>query len=191
MRRVLLPPACLACAACLLAWAGVARSGGDGGTVVKLGALKSRAPVSWKHEKAANKFRAYQFLVPRAEGDKADAQLIIFHFGAGSGGAAADNVQRWKGMFRPPEGKTIEDVSKVKEMKVSGVPVTYLDVQGTYLEKFPPFDPNAKITRRPNYRRLGVVFDNEGGPYFITLTGPARTVGQHQKEFDNWLKAFK
>jgi hypothetical protein len=69
--------------------------------------------------------------------------------------------------------------------------VTCLDVQGTYLSKFPPFDPNAKVVRKDNYRRLGVVFDSPNGPYFITLTGPGRTVEANKKAFDDWLKAFK
>ncbi|MCS7047223.1 MAG: hypothetical protein NZO58_12770, partial [Gemmataceae bacterium] len=69
--------------------------------------------------------------------------------------------------------------------------VTYLDVQGTFLSRFPPFDPNAKITRKPNYRQLGVVFASEKGPYFITLKGPAKTIEGAKKDFDNWLKAFK
>src|SRR5262249_16005236 len=154
------PLVCLVSVAWLLALDGIAGAG-DRGTVVKLSKLESRAPADWKQEKTTNRLRVYQFRVPRAEGDRAAPELVIFYFGGGSGGAAADNVKRWKTMFEPPEGKTIDEVSKVQEMKVSGAPVTYLDVRGTYLEKFPPFAANAKITRRPDYRRLGVVFENE------------------------------
>src|SRR5262249_27368179 len=99
--------------------------------------------------------------------------------------------KRWQGMFEAPEGKKIDDVSKVEKMKVGDVDVTYLDVQGIYLYKFPPFDPNAKVQRKPDYRRLGVVFASKNGPYFITLTGPAKTVAEHKKGFDEWLKGFK
>jgi hypothetical protein len=187
----LIGPAALACL-WGLSEAGARGGGKQGqGTLVTLDGLKSRTPANWQPEKTSNKFRAYQFRVPRAEGDKADAQLVIFYFGQGSGGSAADNVKRWKGMFEPPTGKTIDDVSKVEKMKVGGATATYVDVQGTYLERFPPFDPNAKITRKPDYRRLGVILESERGPYFITLTGPARTVEQNRKGFDDWLKAFK
>jgi hypothetical protein len=173
-----------------LYWIGPARSADDKGAVVKLGTLTSRAPAEWKQQKPGNRLRVYQFLLPRAEKDGADAQLVIFYF-PGGGGTADANVKRWKGMFRPPEGKSLDDVSKVDKFKVSGASVTYLDVQGTYLDKFPPFDPNAKTIRRPDYRMLGIVFQTEGDQFFIRLTGPARTVGQHKKEFDHWLKAFK
>jgi hypothetical protein len=162
-----------------------------GEKTVTLDSLKSDVPASWKMQEPSNKFRAYQFLVPKTGADKEDAELVIFYFGAGSGGSVNDNIKRWKGMFLPPEGKSIDDVSKVEKLKVGAVELTYLDVQGTYLSKFPPFDPNAKVTKKDNYRRLGVVFASQNGPYFITLTGPDRTVEAHKKAFDDWLKGFK
>ena len=165
---------------------------GEGkGNEVTLDGLKSRAPAAWKMQPPSNKLRAYQFQVPRAEGDKADAELVVFYFGAGSGGTAEENVKRWKTMFQPPEGKKIDDVSKVEKFKVGDVPVTYLDIHGTYLYKNPPFDPNAKVVRKADYRRLGVIFESKNGPYFITLTGPAKTLAQHKKGFDEWVKGFK
>jgi hypothetical protein len=161
------------------------------GTEVNLDGLKSTTPGNWKKEKTISKLRVYQFKLPKADGDKADADLAVFYFGPGSGGSEKENIKRWQGMFRPPEGKKIEDATNVDKMKVGKVDVTYVDVQGTYLDKFPPFDPNAKVTPRPDYRRLGVIFQSENGPYFITLTGPARTIAQNKKAFDGWLKAFK
>jgi hypothetical protein len=157
---------------------------GDKGTVVTLSSLKSTTPANWKSQEPANKFRAYQFKVD-------DAELVIFYFGEGSGGSPADNIKRWNDMFVPPEGKTIDDVSKVEKLKVGPAELTYLDVHGTYLSKNPPFDPKAKVERKANYRRLGVYFACEGGPYFIHLTGPAKTVEQNKKAFDEWLKNFK
>jgi hypothetical protein len=170
------------------------RGAGDKGTVVELGGLKSQAPADWKQQEIPERlrqFRIYQFQVPKAEGDTNDAELLIFHLPGGQGGSAEDNVKRWKGMFVPPEGKNIDDVSKVEKMKVGNVDVTYLDVQGTYLFKQRPFDPGEKPEKRPGYRMLGVVFETENGPHFIRFVGPAKTVEQHKKGFEGWLKAFK
>jgi hypothetical protein len=94
-------------------------------------------------------------------------------------------------MFKAPAGKSIDDVSKVENIKLDKAKITYLDVTGTFQSKFPAFDPNAKITEKPDYRRLGVYFDCDNGPYFITVTGPAATVERHKAEFDKWLKNFK
>jgi len=171
---------------------GATANGGDKGTLVEIDdGLKSTTPASWVLQKPDNKFRVWQFSVPAAAGDKKDAELVIFYFGQGSGGTAQANIERWKGQFQPPEGKSIDDVSKVSEMKVGQTPVTYFEVKGTYLYKFPPFAPNAKVTPMADYRRLAVVFDSKMGPYFITLTGPARTVESNKKSFDEFLAAFK
>ena len=134
--------------------------------------------------------RTYQFKAPKADGDAEDGELIIFFFEGGAG-SAADNIKRWQGMFVPPAGKTIDDVSKVEKFKVGNANVTYLDVAGTFLSKNPPFDPKAKTEKKTDYRRFGVIFDVGGNQYFLTMTGPARTLEQHKKGFDEWLKNFK
>src|SRR5262245_49154437 len=166
----------LATCAAFLFLGPLSHGGDDKGVEVTLDNLKSRVPATWKAQKPSNKFRAYQFAVPMAKGDKKDAELVIFYFGPGSGGTVTDNIKRWKGQFQAPEGKDIDDVAKVEKKKIGKVDVTYLDISGTYLFKFPPFDPNAKTQKLSDYRRLGVYFDSENGPYFITLTGPAKTV---------------
>src|SRR5262245_51451696 len=151
------------------------------GTEVTLDGLKSRTPASWKMQKPASRLRTHQFQLPHADGDGQDAELAIFFFGAGSGGSAAENVKRWKGQFQPPEGKTIEDVSKLDKFKVGNVEVTYLDVHGTYLFR-DPSNPKAKVDPMPGFRRFGIIFASENGPYFITLTGPAKTMEKHKKD---------
>jgi hypothetical protein len=158
------------------------------GTVVNLDGLKSAAPAAWKEEAPANKMRFAQFKLPKANGDKEDAELIIFK---GFGGSAKDNVKRWKTQFIPPEGKKIDDVSKVEDLKISGANATYLDVAGTYLFKARPIDPDDKAEKRPDYRMLAVHFEGPKDVYHIKLVGPAKTVEHFKKGFDEWLKAFK
>ena len=173
-------------ACCLLLLAGLllpARAD-DKGTVVRLDDLKSTAPASWK-ELPARGMRFAQFRLPRAEGDKADADLIVFK---GLGGSAKQNVERWMAQFQAPEGKKLS--SKVTEMKVGGQPATYLDISGTYLDR-PPFAPDGKTTKRPDYRMLAIQLNLPKNVYHIKLIGPAKTVAKHKKEFDAWLGAFK
>lgn len=166
-------------------------SAGEKGAAVELDGLKSTPPASWKAGKVASKFRAYQFTLPAAPGDKDDAELVIFYFGKGGGGGIKENLKRWQGMMEAPRGKSIDELTTIKELKVGKVQVTVLDVKGTYLSKFPPFAPNAKVTRKPQHRLIGVVFDSENGPYFMRLTGPAATVERHKQGFDRWLQGFK
>jgi hypothetical protein len=192
MKRVLwlLVPAFVALAGVLIVLP--LTTGADNkGTVVDFDGLKSAVPADWKEEEVkggAVKLRIMQFRVPKAKDDKQDAEVAVFK---GIGGSTKDNIERWKGQFVPPEGKTIDDVAKVTEFKVGEVKVTYLDVAGTYKSRFPPFDPNAKEERLPGYRMLGVVFDAPKEIYHIKLTGPANTVEANKQGFDDWIKGFK
>ena len=162
-----------------------------GGETIELGGLKSKAPAEWKFQKPSNKLRLYQFVVPKVEGDKDDAELVVFSFGAG-GGSNEDNVKRWKGQFIAPQGKTIDEATKTDKFKVgTGADVLYVDIHGTYKYKFPPNDPKAKEMLKENYRRFNLIFDTDKGPFFITLTGPAKTVEHNKAAFDGWIKAFK
>ena len=158
------------------------------GVVVDLDGLKSQTPTDWKEEEPSNRMRYLQFRLPKKGDDKDNAELIVFK---GLGGDARANVKRWKDQFVPPEGKTIDEAAKVEEIKIGGHPATYLDMRGSYLFKFPPFDPNAKVQKKPNYRMLAIHFEGPKDVYHIKLTGPAKTVEAYKKGFDDWLKNFK
>jgi gluconolactonase len=160
------------------------------GTVVTLDGVQSRTPSDWKEEESSNQMRVHQFKVPAAKGDKSDGELVIFFFGARAG-TNAENIKRWKEQFVPPEGKTIDDVTKIETLKVGDREVTTVDIHGTYKFKAQPFNPNAKVELRPDYRLLTAIFEGKKGPYFIRFVGPAKTVGQHKKGFEEWLKGFE
>jgi hypothetical protein len=164
-----------------------AASAGDKGTVVDLDGLKSKTPADWKEEKPSNTLRTAQFRVPKTDGDPKDAELVIFHFGKGGGGGADANLDRWKKKFMTPDGKAV-DSAKLDKFKVGEVKVTYLDIAGVYKLAPPGSDKFEKLA---DYRMFGVIFESPNGPYFITLTGPARTLEQQKKGFDEWLKNFK
>jgi hypothetical protein len=173
-----------------LALAGSVSLGADDkGTAVTIDGLTSTTPADWKEAKTASSMRFKQFTLPKAEGDTADAELVIFFFGAGGGGGIKANIERWKGQFKPPVGKSIDDVAKSEEMTVGKVKVTYFDVSGTFLYKRTPMDSN--VEERPNHRMLAIIFESENGPYFFRLVGPEKTVTHHKKGFDEWLKNFK
>ncbi len=165
-----------------------ALGGGDKGTVVEIDGLKARAPASWVAEKPTSKLRVAQFRIPKVGSDSQDAELVIFFF-EGQGGGVEDNLKRWKAMFLPPRGKTMDDVSRVEKTNVANVPVTILDIHGTYKFKKTPFAQEAEL--RPNSRMLAVYFGSKNGPYFLRLVGPEATVAQNKEAFESWLKSFK
>jgi hypothetical protein len=169
---------------------GLAAAQDNKGTVVEFGGMKSTTPADWKEEQPTSTMRAYQFKLPRAEGDPEDAELALFFFRNFSG-SVDDNLKRQTAKFEPSAGKDKVEEKVDKQFKVGPLNAIYQDVRGVYLSKFPPFAPNAKITRKENYRQLYVVFENKDGQYYMTLLGPEKTVEKHKKGFDEWLRNFK
>ena len=158
----------------------------NGGAVVELGGLKSQVPADWVEEKPQDRQRYKQYRLEPIDDDKDYAQVIVRFLGKDKGRTAAAYVTRWKGMFLPPEGKTVQESAKVRQLKVNGTLVTYLDVRGDYKGI-----PGEDTTPRQNFRLLGVYLDTPKGPYLIRLFGPADTVAFYRKQFEDWVKAFK
>ena len=156
---------------------------------VEIGGMKGKTPAGWKEETPSNKMRLTQYKLPKAEGDPEDAELAVFYFPGGSG-TAEQNLDRQVKKFKPAAGKDKVE-SKVSKTKVGTIDATYQDVTGTFLSKFPPFAPDAKVTEKPDYRQLYVLFTTDKGDYYLTLLGPAKTVEKHKKDFEEFLKNLK
>jgi hypothetical protein len=170
--------------------AGAARLTADDkkGSVVEFAGMKSTTPADWKEETPTSTMRAYQFKLPKADGDKEDAELALFFFKGGGSGTLEANLKRQTAKFQPADGKDkVEE--KTDKVKVGAIEATYQDVSGTYLKK--PFPMAEKGTPVPGYRQLYVVFENKDGQYYMTLLGPAKTIDKHKKAFEEWLKNFK
>jgi hypothetical protein len=159
--------------------------GARAGEIVEIDGLKSKAPDNWKAGKPASEMQRAVLTIPKVEGDPENATLTVFYFGPGGGGGVDANVKRWNEMFKAPAG----DKAKVENMKVGDVEVTTVDVQGTYLFKARPID--TKVTEKPDFRMVGVVFASKNGPYFMRFVGPAKTMEKNMGAFTDWLKNFK
>jgi hypothetical protein len=151
---------------------------------VELAGMKSKPPADWKEEPPSNTMRMAQFKLPKAEGDKEDAELVLFVFPGGSG-TLKQNLERQLAKFQPDGRK-----EKTDKIMVGAIEATYQDVSGTYLKK--PFPMAKEGTPIADYRQLYVVFEaKDGKQYYMNLLGPQKTVEKHKKAFEDWLKNFK
>jgi hypothetical protein len=164
------------------------------GETVELDGLKAPIPATWKEEKPDNRMRFLQYWLPSDKNqkdkkeDKDKGELVVFK---GFGGSAEANIKRWKETFIPPDGKTIDEASKVKQIKIGGQDAVLLDVSGTYKFKAAPFDPKSQTELRPNSRMIAIHFEGKNDQYHIRMVGPAKTVDQYAQGFEDWLKALK
>jgi hypothetical protein len=166
-----------------------AASAGDGFevAVAKGGALVFKAPSSWKKVKPRSFVVEYEISVPKSEGDAADGRLTIM----GAGGNVQANIDRWYGQYTQPDGSKTADNSTVTESEVAGCEVTWVDIEGTLMDR--PGGPMAggKVVERENYRTLAsIVQAGEHGQYFIKLYGPVKTINDNEASFRSFVQSL-
>jgi hypothetical protein len=156
---------------------------------VKLGKLSAEALAQWKSEKVANRLRSYQFKLPGEKGGPGDAELIVM---SESDPKAEKVFPRWKSSFVPPEGKTADDVGKIRKIDgVKGATIDVLDCYGTWKYKDRPFDPKSKEELKDDYRVIWVIVNDDDEATHLRLSGPKETVDKYYPGFEKFLKSLK
>jgi len=159
----------------------------DKGTVVEVGGLKATTPADWKKEKPSNLLRSFQFRLPEVK-DLPGAEVIV----SPESPSPEKSFPRWKTQFIPPEGKTLDDVSKISKWEVKGATVSVLDVSGTWKYKERPQDPTSKEMLLDNYRVVWVVVaETDGSATYLRMSGPQTSVDAQFKGFEAFVKALK
>ena len=133
--------------------------------------------------------RVAQFLLPHANGDADDAELVVYYFGQGGGGGVEANIGRWVGQMQQPDGKPSSAVAKRETRHVNGLTVALLDVSGTYIAETAP----GASTHHNNtgYRLRAGVVETAAGPYYIKLTRPQRTVAKWDQAFNAFVASMR
>jgi hypothetical protein len=157
---------------------------------IEVAGLKGTAPAGWKEEKPSNSMRLAQYKLEKVKDDADDAELTVF-VSPGGGGVEA-NLKRQEAKFKLPEGVKKEDAIKVSETKVGEQKATYQDIKGVFQARERPGDPSSKVTEKKDYRQLYVIFEGEDQKVIsFILVGPEKTVENHKKDFDEFIKSFK
>lgn len=153
------------------------------------GDLRFKAPDGWVVEQPSSKMRAAQYKLPKAEGDPEDASLVLYYFGPSQGGDPQANIDRWITQIKQPDGSPSKDKARIETMTVNGLPITTVDVTGTYTAEMAP--GSGTMHNNPNYRLRAAVIQTTKGNYFLKLVGPAKTVARWEQTYTDYLKSFE
>jgi hypothetical protein len=140
--------------------------------------LKVSVPKEWEKGAPSGTMRVAQWVLP---GPGGDGELVVYRFAGGAGGVEA-NIERWKGQFQPPEGKTIDDMTKVEKLDANGLKLTHVDIAGRFVAAVMP-GAEAKHDES-DHRMLASIIEGSGDPFFFKATGP-------QKTMDLWVDPIK
>jgi hypothetical protein len=114
--------------------------------------------------------------VPRATGDPADADVSVTR----AGGDISSNIARWAQQF------VGAGEPKRKSVKVHGLEVTVVEIEGSYANAMRP-----DTQPRAGWALLGAIVQSGGQPYFFKMTGPAATVHAARGAFDKLIASIQ
>lgn len=131
---------------------------------VDVGGYKFHVPEGWAQVQPSNNMRAAELHVKDA--------TVAFSM---AGGSVDANIDRWAGQFtNRPEPKT-------EEHEVNGVPVTLVEIEGTYMEGM----MTGTATEQPDYTMLAAIVPGPQMHVFIKMTGPTATINEVH---DQWME---
>lgn len=145
-------------------------------------------PDGWTQETPSSAMRRAQFSLAKVETDPEDATVVVFYF-KGEGGGVQANIQRWISQFKATEADVEREVKEEEKSEVNGLPLTVVDVKGTYLFKVRPMASTA--TEKPGFRMQAAVFETSIGPWFVKFVGPEKTVDKWEESFRTFLHSFR
>lgn len=162
--------------------------GSSGSTVGKpgsplAGGVAWKVPRSFENRPVSSAMRAAQYEIEGAKG-KPSATLVVYYFGPGQGGGVQANIDRWVGQFQTPAGSK----PKIEKRTVHGLPVSVVDVTGTYQAMQMPGAPSSGP--QAAQRLLGAIVEGPKGPVFFKLVGPEPVVSKAASGFDHLIASL-
>ena len=152
------------------------------------GSLSYTAPPAWQTRPSTSSMRVAEFVIPRAQGDAEDGEVIVYYFGTGAGTIDA-NIDRWIGQVQQPDGSSTKDKARRSSQTVNGSHVTMVDVTGTYVAEMRP--GAAEHYNKPGYRLRAAVVETPRGPYYLKMTGPEKTMAAADAAFTAFVGSLR
>ena len=140
-------------------------------------------PAGWVTRPAASTMRLAEYTV--GSGAAPGAQVVVYFFGQGQGGAVAPNMARWKAQFSHPDGTPVEEV--VTRDSSGPFPVTFAEYHGTYARGV---GAGNAANAQPNQTLVAGIAETPRGTLFIQLFGPSADVTAARKEFVGFVRGL-
>jgi hypothetical protein len=150
--------------------------------------LKFDMPEGWTSKPLSSKMRLADFVLPKAEGDLEDATLVVTFFG-GQGGTVRANFDRWLTQMEQPDGRASKDLAKTSVLKTHDLTLSIMDLPGTFVAEKAP--GSTEHYNKPGFHLRAAVIEGKGGPYFIRLVGPAKTVAKWDAAVQAFFKSLR
>lgn len=151
-------------------------------------ALRFDAPEGWVSKAPSSRMRLAEFTLPKADGDPEDGVLVITFFG-GQGGTVQQNLERWFTQMSQPDGRASKDAARISTLETNGLKLTIMDLSGTYVAEVAP--GSTERYNKPGFHLRNAVIEGKGGPCFIRMVGPAKTIAKWDAAAQAFFKSLR
>ncbi len=147
----------------------------DGPREVTIRGFRFQVPGGWKQVALSPEQQGIldaRFEIPSAG---PDVKLTL----STVGGGVESNIARWMTQF----DLSGEAEPRPETLEVDGIPVTWVDLTGTY--------HGMGSENQPDWRMLGAAFDGEPDDFYIKLTGPEGAVTEIAATFRTFVESAR
>lgn len=142
-------------------------------------------PSTWVSRAAASTMRLAEYTVGTGAPGTPGAQVVVYFFGQGQGGAVAPNMARWKGQFSNPDGSPV--VEMVSRDTTGPFPITFAEYRGTYARGV---GAGNAANAQPNQTLVAGIAETPRGTLFIQLFGPFADVAAARRDFVSFVRGL-
>jgi hypothetical protein len=153
-------------------------------TVTLLG-YKATVPSGWTPRTPSSNMRLAEYTIAAPDGS-VGAEVVVYFFGQGQGGAVEPNLARWRGQFSTPDGSPVRE--KITRDSTGPFPVTIAEYTGTYARGIGAGDPSQA---KPGQTLVAAIVETPRGTMFAQLFGPSARVAAERDALVTFVKRLK
>lgn len=161
----------------------LSRAGEAQGERIQALGYSAPVPAGWATRPPASSMRLAEFTIP-GKGGTPEAEVVLYFFGTGQGGAVDANLARWRGQFSNPSGGAVPE-SIVREA-TGAFPVTIAEWTGTYARGVGPGGE-----ARPHHTLVAAIAETPKGTLFFQLFGPTAGVRAAREAYLKMVRGLK
>jgi hypothetical protein len=141
-------------------------------------------PADWTEESPSSSMRLAQFKIPGIDGGEA-IELVVFDR---IGGSVDQNLERWAGQFKIPEGEEKKELVRSQETK-NGLNITFASVYGTYSVSGSGMAFSG--VDKPNYKMFAAIIESSVGNYYFKAIGPILAIDNRFDELKEFVRTVE
>jgi len=150
-------------AVCVAIFAFSARATQAQNAAVTLLGYKTAVPAGWTSRAPSSNMRLAEYTTPGTPG----AEVVVYFFGTGQGGAVEPNLARWRGQFSSSDGSPVRE--RVTRDSTGTFPITIAEYTGTYARGIGAGDASQA---KPNQTLVAAIVETPTSPNANPAVGP-------------------